>query len=173
MLETIAAGLQRRSGQAQPALERLKTVAVMFKKANAAVQWADAQQGVARCLIDQEKPADALGMLDEIETLRSRARDRFGLIRLYLDQSRARSGSADPVGAFRYACMARVMTERFDLGLHADTSVQMVIELAPSLDAIADTTARDVGRQATEAIDALEATWKAPPQPRESSTEIH
>ena len=173
VLETVAADLQRRHGQAADALERFKAVSEQFKKARAAIQWADAQHGAARCLVSLEKASEALALLDEVEKLRTRARDRFGLVRVYLDQSIAREAADEVTTAFKYACMARVLVERSQMNLHHDFATQQVVRLAPLLDGLADVTARDLGRQAEEAVDAVEAIWKAAPQPSEPSKELH
>lgn len=173
ILETIAADLQRRNGQPAEAEKRFSAVAEAFKKSKAAVQWADAQHGVARCKIDQEQYTDASKVLDQVEQLRVRARDRFGLVRVYLDHARCKAAGTDVVTAFRYACMARILSERAGLGLHLDPATKLVIDLAPGLDDAADVTTRELGQQAEQAIDAVEALWKAPPQPAEGSSELH
>ena len=173
VLETVAADLQRRHDQAEDALKRFNAVSEQFKKARAAIQWADAQHGAARCLIALEKASDAVVLLDEVEKLRVRARDRFGLVRVYLDQALARESADDVTTAFKYACMARVLVEHNQMNLHHDFATQQVVRLAPKLDGLADVTARDLARQAEEAVDAVEAIWKAPPQPSEPSKELH
>ena len=173
IIEVAAADLQRRGGSPAEAEERFKVAADMFKQANAAIQWADAYHGLGRCRLDQGKFADATKVFDDIEPLRTRARDRFGLVRLFLDQGRARLGTADPVGAFRYACMARELADSAGLGLHLEVASGLVLELAPALDGVSDTTAEAVGREAVSAVRAMEATWNAPPQPKDSSSELH
>ena len=109
------------------------------------------------------KFSDASTALDGLLELRVRARDRLGLVRLYIQQWRAKKGCSDPVGAFRFACMARALGERCGLVPVLNSMDNAITELAPEVDQVSDASPETIGREAVSIIDAIEARWNAPP----------
>lgn len=164
IVEVAAAGLQRRHGEPKAALERLTRVAEAFKKAGAAVQWADAWHEAARCHLDMESYTDAATMLAEVIKMRQRARDRFGLVRLYEDLGEALRGQGDNAGAMVEFSHARRLSER--LGLTARMGrLDGAISIAEgALDSKPDLDAAHLRERGAAEIDELEALWKAGPQ---------
>ena len=173
ILETAAADLERRGGRAAQAEERFQTVADGFREAKAAMQWADAQHGLARCMIDQEKFTNGLEALSEVGPMRIRARDRFGLIRVLFDQGRAYEGQGALPKAFRSYCEAQIIAERLGLTLHQNRLADKLASLRPGFDELPDQSAEQIREEAEAAADVLETTWNAPPQPTKQSTEVH
>ncbi|MCA9537565.1 MAG: hypothetical protein KC620_01680 [Myxococcales bacterium] len=173
ILEVAAAGLQRRHGNAAEAEKRLRAIGDVFRKARAALQWADAWHGLAKCLIDQDHHTDAVKALEEVRTMRVRARDRFGLVRLYEDLGDAKAGQGDQAGALLAYGHARRLSERLGLVRRLGALDARLARLAAAVDAdpAIDTTA--LRAQADDEIDAMEAMWRAPPQPVQQSEEVH
>ncbi len=168
VVEMAAAGLQRRHGNAAEAETRLRQVAEAFKKGGAAVQWADAQHEVARCLLDQRRFADAGAALLETAQVRQRARDRFALVRLHEDLAEAATGQEDLGRAFLELSKARVHAERLGLAGRLGRIDASIARIAPQLDAKPDADAVALKVRAAAEVDALEADWKKseqPPQP--------
>ncbi len=173
ILEVAAAGLQRRHGNPVEAEKRLRAVGEQFRKARAAVQWADAWQSLAKCLIDQEKFTDAVKALDDVKAVRLRARDRFGLVRLYEDMGDAKSGQGDRGGAFLAYGHARRLAERLGMARRLGRLDAIIARLAPELEAQPDVDPAALRAQADDEIDSMEAVWKAPPQPPQQSEQVH
>lgn len=164
VVEVAAADLQRRHGNPETAEKRLRTVGEAFKKANAAVQWADAWHGVARCLIDQKKFTDAVEAIDEIIEVRKRARDRFALVRLYDDLGEAKAGQGDAVGAFVAFSTGRAIAQRLTLAARLGSFDARLHTARQALDAVADADADALSAQAVAEIEAMEALWARPPE---------
>ncbi|MEZ4431383.1 MAG: tetratricopeptide repeat protein [bacterium] len=173
ILEVAAAGLQRRHGNAAEAEKRLRAVGETFKKARAAVQWADAWHALGRCLVDQEKYTDAITALDEVKAVRLRARDRFGLVRLYEDLGDAKVGQGDRIGAHTAYGHARRLAERLGLAARLGRLDAALARLAAELEGVPDVDPKALRAQADDEIDAMEALWKAPPQAVQQSGEVH
>ncbi len=173
ILEVAAAGLQRRHGNPVEAETRLRAVGEQFRKARAAVQWADAWQSLARCLIDQEKFTDAVKALDDVKAVRLRARDRFGLVRLYEDLGDAKAGQGDRPGAFLAYGHARRIAERLGLVRRLGRLDATLAQLGPELEALPDVDPDALRAQADDEIDSMEAVWKAPPQVPQQSDQVH
>lgn len=173
ILEVAAAGLQRRHGNPAEAEKRLRAVGEQFKQARAAVQWSDAWHGLAKCLIDQEKYTDAVAALGEVEAVRKRARDRFGLARLYEDLGDAKLGQGDRPGAYLAYARARRIAERLGLVRRLGRLDGALVGLDAELEGAPDVDPKAMRAQADDEIDALEALWKAPPQAVQQSEEVH
>jgi ATP/maltotriose-dependent transcriptional regulator MalT len=167
VVEMAAAGLQRRHGAAGEAEKRLRQVADAFKKGGAAVQWADAQHEVARCLLDQARFGDAGTALLETAQVRQRARDRFALVRLHEDLAEAAIGQNDVARAYLELSKGRLHAERLGLAGRLGRFDASLARLAPQLDAVPEADAGALKARAAAEVDALEAEWKkadAPPQ---------
>ncbi len=176
IVETAAAGLQRRHGGAAEAEGRLRTMADAFQKAGAAVQWADAWQEVGRALLDQKKYPEALAVFDEIVEVRKRSRDRFALIRLYEDLARAAQGVDDAARAAAELSRARRLAERLNLPVRLGTLDASLAMLIPALESRPDSNLEQIRAAAGADIDTLEALWAAPPQAAaapESAEQLH
>lgn len=169
VVEVAAADLQRRHGNPETAEKRLRAMGEAFKKANAAVQWADAWHGVARCLLDQKKFTDAGTAVLEIIDVRKRARDRFSLVRLYEDLGEARMGQGDVAGAFVAFNTGRAMADRLGLAARLGGIDGRLHGVREQLDAEADADADALIAQAVAEVDAMEALWAKPPQPPQGS----
>ncbi|MFN3197058.1 MAG: hypothetical protein ACE366_01400 [Bradymonadia bacterium] len=172
-VETAAAGLQRRSGAPEQAEERLRKVAEAFKQARAAVQWADAWQEVAQCLIDQESFSEAVMVVRETEEVRQRARDRFALMRMYDSLGQALIGSGDPARAYGAFARGRRIAEILSLGNRMGGFDAEMAKLTSALDQRADADPTAISAEAVAFIDELEARWKAPPQPVQQPKQVH
>ena len=172
VVEVAAADLQRRHGNAAGAEKRLRAVADAFKQAQAAVQWADAWHGVARCLLDLDKPTEAAAALIEVIELRKRARDRFALVRVYEELGQALTRQGDFVRAYLELSHARRFAERLGMSRRLGRIDADLAKLTSALDGLADLSAADLRARAASAIDELEALWAAPPQPA-ASAEVH
>lgn len=173
ILEVAAAGLQRRHGNPAEAEKRLRAVGEQFRKARAAVQWADAWHSLAKCLIDQEKFTDAVKALDDVKAVRLRARDRFGLVRLYEDMGQAKVGQGDRPGAFVAYGHARRLAERLGMARRLGRLDAQLARMAPELEAHPDVDPAALRAQADDEIDSMEAVWKAPPQAPQQSEQVH
>lgn len=173
ILEVAAAGLQRRHGNPAEAEKRLRAVGETFKKARAAVQWADAWHALGRCLYDQQKYTDAVAALDEVKAVRLRARDRFGLVRLYEDIGDAKLGQGDRVGAHLAYGHARRLADRLGLARRLGRLDAALAKLAAELEGQPEVDPKSLRAQADDEIDAMEALWKAPPQSMQQSEELH
>lgn len=173
VVETAAAGLQRRSGAADQAEKRLRTVADAFKQAKAAVQWADAWHEVGLCLLAQEKYTEATQVFRETEEVRQRARDRFTLMRMYEGLGESLTGSGDPVRAYGAYARGRRVAEILAIGSKLGAFDAELAKLAPALDDRADADAAAIQAEANAFIDELEARWKAPPQPVQQPQQVH
>lgn len=164
VVEVAAADLQRRHGNPETAEKRLRAMGEAFKKANAAVQWADAWHGVARCLLDREQFTEAGTALLEIIDVRKRARDRFALVRLYADLGEARLGQGDAAGAFVAFHTARAFSARLSLAARLGGIDARLHTVRAALDGEADADADALKAQAEGDVDAMEALWARPPQ---------
>jgi len=163
IFELAAAELQRRSGGAEEAASRFVAVGEQFEEMNAALQHADAIEGQARCQMDMGDFADASAALDGLLELRVRARDRLGLVRLYMAQWKAKAGCADSVGAFRFACMARALGERCGFTPVVSEMDDVITSLASEIDKVSDVSPESIGREAVSVINELEARWATQP----------
>ena len=175
IVETAAAGLQRRHGGAADAEGRLRTMADAFQKGGAAVQWADAWQEVGRALLDQGKFSEALTVLEETGDVRRRARDRFALIRHYEDLGRAALAGGDSVRAATEFGRAHRISERLQLPGRLGALDAELAKLASGLASRADGDLAALRLAAGADIDALEALWAAPMQssPNENPEQLH
>ncbi len=172
VVEVAAAGLQRRHGNAAEARGRFEKMAEAFKKAGAAVQWADAQQGVGRCLIDEERPTDAIEALKDVFDIRRRARDRFSLVRLFEDLGQAYADQGDPVRALYEYARARHIAERLGLTRRLGRLDATLARLESSLDGASEVDASATRARATADIEEMEALWKANAQPPAEQSEV-
>ncbi len=175
IVETAAAGLQRRHGGAAEAEKRLRAMADAFQKGGAAVQWADAWQEVARALLDQDKPAEALEALQQTTDVRRRARDRFALLRLHEDLARAAAATGDIARAATEWARARRIADRLALPGRLGALDAELATLSPGLVGRAEGDLEALKAAATADIDALEALWAAPLQaaPAPESEQVH
>ncbi|MCA9527378.1 MAG: hypothetical protein KC549_13900, partial [Myxococcales bacterium] len=164
VIEMAAADLQRRHGNAADAEKRLRAVADAFKKAGAAVQWAEAWFGVGRCLLDLGKAAEGTAAVQETAEIRQRSRDRFALVRTYEELARGLAAQGEAVAAFKALHQARRMAERLGMARRLGGVDAELDRLAPALKAMADLDAASVAAEAAATIDALEAAWAAQPE---------
>ncbi len=168
IVEVAAAGLQRRHGNPSEAEKRLRTMAEAFKKAGAAIQWADAWHEVGRCLIDQGRHTEAVAVLNETLDLRRRARDRFSLVRIWEDLGVALEGQGNPSGALGAYARARRLAERLGLAARLGGLDATLARLHGVTDADAGLEADGIRAAAVDEVDQMEALWKAPPQPADA-----
>ena len=173
IVEVAAADLQRRNGDPAAAQGRLQVVADAFKKANAAVQWADASFIQGQCLLDQEKYTEAARMFEEVRQVRVRARDRFSLVETYELLGEALLGQGNPSGALIALAQGRCFAERLGQMGRMGRLDGAMASLVGALDADSSIDAAQAKAQAQAEVEGMEATWNAPPQPRESSQEVH
>ena len=173
IVEVAAADLQRRHGDPAAAEGRLQVVADAFKKANAAVQWADASFIQGQCLLDQEKYTEAARLLEEVRQVRVRARDRFSLVETYEHLGEALLGQGNPSGALIALAQGRCFAERLGQMGRMGRLDGAMASLVAALDADSTIDAAQAKVQAQTEVEAMETMWKAPPQPRETSTEMH
>ncbi|MCB9522172.1 MAG: tetratricopeptide repeat protein [Myxococcales bacterium] len=174
IVEVAAAGLQRRAGQPAEAEQRLRPMADAFKKANAAVQWADAWQEVGRCLLDQGKFTDAGHVLQEVVDIRTRARDRFALVRLHEDLAQAVTGQGDHARAVAELARARRFAEKVGMAGHLGRIDAALAQARGKLDALPEGDPAQVVAEAQAEVDELEARWANPAQPAETaSKQVH
>lgn len=164
VVEIAAADLQRRHGNPETAEKRLRAVGDAFKQANAAVQWADAFHGVARCLIAQKKFTDAIETLTEVIEVRKRARDRFSLVRIYDDLGEAKAGQGDHPGAFTAFATGRAIARRLGLAARLGGFDARLHTARQRLDADAGADAEALIAAADAEIDQMEALWARPPE---------
>jgi tetratricopeptide (TPR) repeat protein len=175
IVETAAAGLQRRHGGAAEAEKRLRAMAEAFQKGGAAVQWADAWQEVGRALMDQDKSAEALAAFDQTLEVRRRARDRFALIRLHEDLGRAALATEDSARAATEFGRARRLAERLGLSGRLGALDADLARLESALVGRAEGDLSALRASASADIDTLEAQWAAPLQtaPQENPEQVH
>ncbi len=175
IVEVAAAGIQRRAGQPAEAEQRLRPMADAFKKAQAAVQWADAWQEVGRCALDQQRFTEAVDIFKEVLDIRARARDRFALLRLHEDRARAYAGQGDATAAVADLARARRFAERMGLARHLGRLDGALVEFSARLDALPDGDSQATRATASAEVDALEARWTQPAQPQtaEPGTQVH
>jgi tetratricopeptide (TPR) repeat protein len=170
ILEVSAAGLQRRDGNPAASLDRLKPIEEAYKKAGATVQWAEVQQEMGRCYLGMKQYTDAVNVLNESLKVRKQAHDRFALIRLYEDLGDAQLGQGDRPGAAGSIARALNIAERLKLQGHMDRLNKKMSEMIIALDGT-NTDVPALKEAAVADIDALEALWKAPPQPPQAPEE--
>lgn len=169
VFEAGAAAIQRRSGSPAEAEKRLRAVAEVFKKGQAAVEWANTWHEVALCLMDQGRATDAQAALAETEDVRQRARDRFALLRLYEDLSQVSETQGDVMRAFAECAKAYRIAERIGLDARREALSARLDALGPALDGRSDTDAETLRARAASTIDEMEARWRASPAPARPS----
>ncbi|MCA9547043.1 MAG: hypothetical protein KC613_21725, partial [Myxococcales bacterium] len=174
IVEVAAAGLQRRHGNPGEAEKRLRAMADAFKKGGAAIQWADAWQEVGRCLLDQGKFTDAGHVLQEVVDIRTRARDRFALVRLHEDLAQAVTGQGDHARAVAELARARRFAEKVGMAGHLGRIDAALAQARGKLDALPEGDPAQVVAEAQAEVDELEARWANPAQPAETaSKQVH
>lgn len=160
VVEVAAAGLQRRDGQAALAQARLHKMAEVFQQAKAMVQWADAQHEVGRCLVDQKLFEEAEQALSQTLEVRTRARDRFAMLRVYEDLAAAFEGLGQLEAAYTHLALGRALAERLGLARHLGRLDAQIANLRLPK----ESDAQALRDQAAQQVAALEEGWANPPQ---------
>ncbi|MEE2787307.1 MAG: hypothetical protein VX589_08205 [Myxococcota bacterium] len=173
LFELQAADLQRRNGQPDEALSRFSRVAEAFKQAKAAIQWSEAKHGEIRCLMDCGRLSEAHEAVARLKALRIRARDRFGLVRLMVDEGDINLGLGDPGAAcLAYLC-AQELSERYGLRLTRVVAEARLETHRSDFDKAANVNVDALHGQAVTAVDELDAEWQSAGQVSAKTPTLH